>query len=209
LLKSARELGVIANGSLAAFPFGLLVPDRDGSGFLVDELAVARLVRAPHAGGSDSHAFAGDARLIAIGGVEGDSAGELMAMRSAGTAGAIQALPGLPDAERELAALATALGGDAAHLLIGDQATEAALRATTVPPVAVLAFATHGLLSGELDGLEEPALRLTAAGDDDGLLKPSEIGGLDLPARLVILSACNTAAGSEGPRLSGLVQGFF
>ncbi|MGB7409790.1 MAG: CHAT domain-containing protein, partial [Sphingopyxis granuli] len=110
-----------------------------------------------------------------------------------------------------LAALAAALGDDGARLLIGDDATEAQLRAMPVPQGAVLAFATHGLLSGELDGLDEPALLLTPAGGDDGLLKPSEIGGMTLPARLVILSACNTAgaAGTDRPQLSGLVEGFF
>src|SRR3546814_1307669 len=46
---------------------------------------------------------------------------------------------------------------------------------------------------------------------DDGLLKPSEIGALDLPAGLVILSACNSAgeADADRPQLSGLAQGFF
>lgn len=134
-----------------------------------------------------------------------------MAIRSAGTARAIDELPALPGAPRELAALAAALGDDGARLLIGDDATEAQLRAMPVPQGAVLAFATHGLLSGELDGLDEPALLLTPAGGDDGLLKPSEIGGMTLPARLVILSACNTAgaAGTDRPQLSGLVEGFF
>src|SRR3546814_11155103 len=86
-----------------------------------------------------------------------------MAMRSVGTARAIDALPALPGAERELAALAAAIGADGSQLLIGADATEGRLRATPIPSGAVLAFATHGLLSGELDGLDEPALLLTPA----------------------------------------------
>ncbi|MBN8819031.1 MAG: CHAT domain-containing protein [Sphingomonas sp.] len=211
MLRSAKRMAVIANGSLGALPFGLLVPDAKGKGYLADRLVVSRLVRAPQAGDAAGSGGAPSETLIALGGVEGQQAGALMAMRSAGTARAIEALPALPDARRELAALADAIGVQDVRLLIGAQATEAQLRATSVPQGAVLAFATHGLVSGELDGLEEPALLLTPAGKDDGLLKPSEIGGLSLPARLVILSACNTAsaADEDRPQLTGLVQGFF
>lgn len=210
LLRPAKRLAVIANGSLGALPFGLLVPDARGDTYLIDRMAVSRLVRAPRAVDGERTITGGDA-LVGLGGVEGRKAGELMAMRSAGTARAIDALPDLPDARRELRALAAAIGADTPQLLIGEEATEAGLRAIAVTPGAVLAFATHGLLSGELDGLDEPALLLTPAGDDDGLLKPSEIGRLSLPARLVILSACNSAgaAGRDRPQLSGLAQGFF
>ena len=210
-LRRASRLAVAANGPLGALPFGLLVPDAGAKGYLIDRMQVSRLVRAPRSGDSLAAAAPIGDSLIALGGVEGSKAGALMAMRSAGTARSIDALPQLPGAERELAALATALGAQAPRILIGGDATEAHLRAANVPPGAVLAFATHGLVSGELDGLDEPALLLTAEGTDDGLLKPSEIGGMNLPARLVILSACNTAnaAGEDRPQLSGLVQGFF
>ena len=210
-LAATRRLAVIANGSLGALPFGLLVPDAGKPGYLADRTTVSRMVRAPRAGVAAPDAGPAGAVLIGLGGVESGRAGTLMAMRSAGTARAIDELPALPGAPRELAALAAALGDDGARLLIGDDATEAQLRAMPVPQGAVLAFATHGLLSGELDGLDEPALLLTPAGGDDGLLKPSEIGGMTLPARLVILSACNTAgaAGTDRPQLSGLVEGFF
>lgn len=211
LLRPARRLAVIANGSLGALPFGLLVQDARGKDYLVDRMVVSRLVRAPRAGEASVPPANVGSSLIALGGVESGKASTLMAMRSAGTARAIGDLPALPDARRELAALAEAIGAGPAQLLIGDQATEAQLRAVTVPQGAVLAFATHGLVSGELDGLDEPALLLTAAGTDDGLLKPSEIGGLTLPAWLVILSACNTAsaADEDRPQLTGLVEGFF
>jgi len=210
MLRGADRLAVIAGGALGALPFGLLVPDARGKDYLIDRLALRRLVRAPQ-GGADADAAPASDVLIAFGGVDGGRAGQRMAMRSAGTARAIDDLPALPDANRELSALAAALGTGSARLLVGPQATEAELRGASVPDGALLAFATHGLVSGELDGLDEPALLLTAAGDDDGLLKPSEIGALDLPARLVILSACNTAAGADAdrPQLSGLAQGFF
>ena len=80
---------------------------------------------------------------------------------------------------------------------------------------AVIAFATHGLLAGDLKGVAEPALVLTPPAQgterDDGLLTASEVAQLKLGAEWVILSACNTAApdgtpGAEG--LSGLAKAF-
>ena len=76
---------------------------------------------------------------------------------------------------------------------------------------SIVHFATHGLVSGDLKGLAEPALVLTppleASEIDDGLLTASEIAQFKLNADWIVLSACNTAAaGTEG---SGLVRAFF
>ena len=79
----------------------------------------------------------------------------------------------------------------------------------------VIAFATHGLVPGDLNGLEQPALALTApevAGiDGDGLLTMDEILGLKLNADWVVLSACNTASGdgAGAEAVSGLGRAFF
>jgi CHAT domain-containing protein len=76
-------------------------------------------------------------------------------------------------------------------------------------------FATHALVAGDLSGLAEPALVLTPPDvpteADDGLLTAAEIATLKLNADWVVLSACNTAAGSaEGAEaLSGLARAFF
>ena len=78
----------------------------------------------------------------------------------------------------------------------------------------VVAFATHGLLRGDL-GLDEPGLALAAPlagdGDDDGVLTASEIALMKLRANVVLLSACNTAdPGGRGARgISGLARAFF
>jgi CHAT domain-containing protein len=79
----------------------------------------------------------------------------------------------------------------------------------------VVFFATHGLVPGELTGLNQPALALSApevAGiDGDGLLTQEEVLGLSLGADWVVLSACNTASadGRGGEALSGLGRAFF
>ena len=90
------------------------------------------------------------------------------------------------------------------------------LRRSPLDQYRIIQFATHGLVSGELKGLAEPALGLTpplkATADDDGLLTASKIAALKLNADWVVLSACNTAAGDGIPGaggLSGLARAFF
>jgi len=79
----------------------------------------------------------------------------------------------------------------------------------------IVAFATHGLLPGDLEGLTQPALALTApaiAGvEGDGLLTLEKILPLRLDADWVVLSACNTAAGAGAgaEAASGLGRAFF
>jgi CHAT domain-containing protein len=79
----------------------------------------------------------------------------------------------------------------------------------------VVMFSTHGLVPGELDGLNQPALALTNPEvqnlKGDGLLTVDTILTMKLNADWVVLSACNTAAGEgEGAEaLSGLGRAFF
>jgi CHAT domain-containing protein len=96
-----------------------------------------------------------------------------------------------------------------------EAATERAVRAADLSNQQIIAFATHGLLAGELEGVAEPGLVFTPPATpseaDDGLLTASEITTLKLNADWVILSACNTAAGdgTGAPGLSGLARAFF
>jgi CHAT domain-containing protein len=103
----------------------------------------------------------------------------------------------LPDARGELAAAAGSFSDGSATLLLGAAATEEAIRLQPLSRFNVIQFATHGLVGGDIAGLSEAALVLTPTpgGDqfDDGLLTASEIGTLALNARLVILSACDSA----------------
>jgi len=80
----------------------------------------------------------------------------------------------------------------------------------------VLAFATHGLMAGDLPNLTQPALAMAANGTDANnplapLLTLEDVLTLKLNADWVVLSACNTAAadGRAGEALSGLARGFF
>ena len=125
-------------------------------------------------------------------------------------------LPRLPDTADELKSIALALQADPAKALnLGRQANERVVKTVDLSGFKVLAFATHGLVPGELDGLTQPALALSApavAGvDGDGLLTMEEILALKLDADWVVLSACNTGAASgEGAEAaSGLGRAFF
>jgi CHAT domain-containing protein len=89
----------------------------------------------------------------------------------------------------------------------------------------IVHFATHGALTGQVQGSSEPGLILTpprkgtsdakALDRDDGFLAASEIATLKLDADWVILSACNTAGGSGAAdsggaeALSGMARAFF
>jgi CHAT domain-containing protein len=125
-------------------------------------------------------------------------------------------LPRLPDTADELRSMALALQTNAATALhLGKAANEKTVKTTDLSNFKIVAFATHGLVPGELDGLIQPALALSApqvAGvDGDGLLTMEEILTLKLDADWVVLSACNTGsgAGAGAEAASGLGRAFF
>ena len=125
-------------------------------------------------------------------------------------------LPRLPDTAAEVREIALALGADPDRdVVLGVKASEKAVRSAKLDDRRVVMFATHGLIPGELDGLAQPALALSApdiAGvEGDGLLTVEKILNLKLDADWVVLSACNTAAGegSGAEAVSGLGRAFF
>ena len=125
-------------------------------------------------------------------------------------------LPRLPDTAEEIRSLATAMNADPTRdVFLGARANEKAVKTLELANYRVVAFATHGLVPGDLDGLTQPALALSApevAGvDGDGLLTMDEILGLRLNADWVVLSACNTASGqgAGSDAVSGLGRAFF
>jgi CHAT domain-containing protein len=125
-------------------------------------------------------------------------------------------LPRLPDTAEELKSIALALQADPAKVLnLGRDANENNVKTRDLAGFRIIAFATHGLVPGELDGLTQPALALTAPAvadtDGDGLLTMEEILALKLDADWVVLSACNTGAGvvAGAEAASGLGRAFF
>lgn len=125
-------------------------------------------------------------------------------------------LPRLPDTADELKSIAVALQADPSKVLhLGAQANEQSVKSMDLTKYKIVVFATHGLVPGELDGLHQPALAMSAPGisghDGDGVLTMEEILALKLDADWVVLSACNTGAGAGAgaEAASGLGRAFF
>jgi CHAT domain-containing protein/tetratricopeptide (TPR) repeat protein len=117
----------------------------------------------------------------------------------------------LPGSREEVAAIARIYGGRA-RVLIGAAATERALR-DTAPSQSIVHFATYGSLNKENPMFS--FVELMPQGDDNGRLEVHDVFGLSLRARLVVLSACQTALGAgaladvpAGDDWVGLVDAF-
>lgn len=146
------------------------------------------------------------------------TAGTAATTRDTASAVDYQRLPRLPETRGEALAIATALKArPEADILSGERATRSSVlelnRSGQLARKRVLLFATHGLIAGDLPGLEQPALALAAEAGKAGLsalLGLDDILGLKLNAEWVVLSACNTAAGDGKAEeaLSGLARGF-
>ncbi len=233
MLDRADTLLIAANGSLSSLPLSLLVvspphgQDNDpqslrDTDWLVKYHAAITLpsIRYVHKGLGGANRSEGknqQVELLAFGNpLLGGSVGisrsldDVEGLFSNGLANveAVRSLAPLPNTDRELKRIAKTLGTSEQSLYLGQQATESALKKADMAGVNVLAFATHGLLSGELSGLAEPALVFTppksASVEDDGLLTASELALLRLDVDWIIFSACNTAAGDGSVNAEGL-----
>jgi CHAT domain-containing protein len=229
LIRPGMRLRLATGDILSTLPLTLLVSNS------VDTLGKARFLIEDHAvsivpslwamgsdGGSSPRSDA-PGRLVAIGapdlGVGTPAPGQLRA--------AALNLPSLPGAVSEMSAMARSLSryGEP-RVLTGRGATEAALRQLDLHHLGVLLFATHGLVAGAFDLHSEPALVLAPGNngesngennrgnvgdaDNDGLLTASEAAQLDTDAQWVILSACDTAGGSQpsAAGYTGLARAF-
>jgi CHAT domain-containing protein len=123
----------------------------------------------------------------------------------------------LPETADEITSIARVLQADAANdVFLGRAASEKNVKSGQLDNRRIVMFATHGLVPGDLNGLTQPALALSAPevtgnANEDGLLTMDEVLGLKLNADWVVLSACNTAAGNGAgsEAVSGLGKAFF
>lgn len=230
LVKGARTYTFAPDPLFSPLPFSALVtraPTGDDAdpraqrrtAWLIREAAVKVAPSIPAMRADDAASGGHGLRFIGVGApaLSGQAPVQPAARyyRSGGAhAEAVRSLPPLPSARRELETMAEALGQAQARLIVGEAATEAAVKAADLSGADVIAFATHGLVAGELDALSEPALVFTPPREpgpqDDGLLTASEAARLRLSARWIILSACNTAAGEAmaSPGYAGLARAF-
>jgi CHAT domain-containing protein len=242
-LRGATHLIVVPSGALLSLPPGLLVTQpvlppqaaaapetRDyrpvsflgkqvpisvlpSTGSLKSLRAVAGRSKAPQPFiGFGDPAFAGapgDTRNLA-------ALGNLCRDGGAVDAELVRGLPRLRESAGELRQIARTLKAPESDVILGAQASESKVRGADLSKYRVVAFATHGLLPGDLKCKGEPALALTppatSTANEDGLLDAGEVAQLKLDADWVVLSACNTAAPDGklgGQSLSGLARAFF
>jgi CHAT domain-containing protein len=102
----------------------------------------------------------------------------------------------LPGARQEAAALTRTFGHDAA-VLLGPEASEAALKAANLAGVGLVYFAAHGEV--DIEHPERSALLLSPGGGEDGRLRLREIAALRLDGAVVVLAACHSAEGRSFP----------
>jgi len=230
-LAGVKHLVVASSGDLASLPFGLLVTADPASRSYADTAWLIRrmsLSQVPSARAFVALRLAEQNRVAArlpffavaapafTGGGKLDTLAGSCLDNGPVSADTLRALPPLPETAGEASAVGQKLGASSGSILTGASATEASVRSRNLSDYGVLYFATHGLLPGELRCQAEPGLALSPASggvQNDGLLTASDIADMKLNADLVVLSACNTAAGGSGRlgggALEGLADAFF
>lgn len=185
-LGGRRRLTVVPDGPLHLVPFDALVAGGPGSApvFAIERYTIALAT-------SLAPAASPERGQRADGGLR---AGPVVAASGPAREGPPVA------AEREVRAIAGALSDRKVVRLGGPGSTEGAIR-RLFGSAAVLHFAAHARPNAHRPDFAHVAL--APDGEDDGLLHAYEIRNLPLPGSLVVLSACESAAGrvvgGEGP----------
>jgi CHAT domain-containing protein len=227
-----RRLILVPDGVLHRVPFALLRSGEDPSSSLVAEYQLSYVpsatlwlrwrTRQP-ADSAGSALVLADPLLPAV-----EPSGAVEAVPQTGANGESEiavlrdrGLGPLPYARREGREILERLSGSlripwrsddgAGRLLLGAEASESFLKQHPhLAEYSLLHFAAHALVDDLHPG--RSALML-APGDpqEDGRLEPAEIVGLDLSGRLVVLGACDSAAGQvlRGEGTMSLARAFF
>jgi CHAT domain-containing protein len=204
-LSNATGVLLIPDKILWRLPFAALV---DGGGrHLVERMPIAY---APSLG---AYAAMTDARRSAASGVT-----SLLAIGNPTLAAGARSeatsfyrgvtLGALPDAEREVDGVARLYRDPV--VLKGDAATEARAK-SLLGQAAVIHFATHGIVDDGNAMYSRLALAAGRSPEEDGWLESWEIARMHLHADVVVLSACETAAGTvyTGEGAVGMTWAFF
>jgi len=187
-LQGVSRLIVIPDSTLWNVPFQALITPRGR--YLVEERAVSYAPSLSALAALRARAQARPVRavtLVALGDPSDD--GTTVARVRNATTGT------LPETRREVGALTGLYGEARSTVLVGADASEAALR-RAASGATVLHIASHGVLDDQAPMYSH--LRLTPDRDNDGRLEAWELAELDLSADLVVLSACETARGAVG-----------
>jgi CHAT domain-containing protein len=123
-----------------------------------------------------------------------------------------EGLARLPFSRREAQAIMNVVPEGEGLLALDFRASRATVMGGELANYRIVHFATHGILNSVQPEFSGIVLSLfdKAGNGQEGFLKLNEIYNLNLPADLVVLSACQTALGKEirGEGLIGLTRGF-
>jgi len=112
----------------------------------------------------------------------------------------------------EAEAITGLLPGDRVKKVLDFDANRALVNSGELSQYRYVHFATHGLLDSKHPELTSIVLSLVDqnGNPEDGFFRAHEVYNLNLPAELVVLSACETGLGKEvrGEGLIGLTRGF-
>lgn len=228
-----RRLLVVADGALEYVPFAAL-PDAASDGApLVARLEVVHVPSASVLGllrreradrrrpdldvavladpvFAPQDARVGRARVSGAGRVVVADDPLVPALRDAGFAEG--PLPRLPGTRREAAAILSLVPRGRARQALDFDASRDFATSAELGRYRIVHFATHGVLDSVQPELSGIVLSLVdrQGRPTNGFLRMHELYALDLPADLVVLSACRTALGREvrGEGLVGLTRGF-
>lgn len=126
----------------------------------------------------------------------------------------LRSLESLPETEDELKSISNNFKNENIKLLLKEDASEKKLKSLDLMKYDIISFATHTLPAEKNIENSQSGLVLSLPKQstvvDDGILTPGEIASLNLSAKIVILSACNTAVGQyeNSDSLSGLAESF-
>ena len=186
LLKGVRHVFVVADGVLQSLPLGVLVTEKPQGGFTdfsgyrqvpwlarkyamttLPSVSSLRALRRFTKAARGNKPFGGFGDPLLKGHPDKRRSIELASLlKPRGTADvdAVRTrLAPLPETAGELKAMAAILGAANDNLFLGGRATERNAKTRDLSDYRVMAFATHGLVAGDLKGLAEPTLIFDAA----------------------------------------------
>ncbi len=218
---ASERLVVVSDGVLQHLPFAALPvppahPAAGGSGRMLEWHEVVHVPSLPVLAalrGRDREVPAGGLAVVADPVFEaGDPriAAPAATLQPAGEPAPLRRLPATRDEAAAILALVPEAGRRA---ILGPDANRQMVASGVLGDYRLVHFATHGLSDPQRPELSGLALsRFDALGRprDDWILRPHEIGTLDLAAEMVVLSACRSGLGREvrGEGLVGLTQAF-
>lgn len=205
-LSSVRRLVIVADGALHRIPFAALRP-------AADQPALAERVEITLAPSATlwlrlrEQSLAAGVAALALADPELPTTAAASSERGWAASIASTIAP-LPHARAEARHVARAVGAGS-RTLLGAAASEHALKHVELDDYRILHFATHAVVDGEYPD-RSAVLLSPGAANEDGLLQPRDLAGVDLRGRVVVLSACRSATGAivRGEGVLGLTGAF-